>query len=99
MVPARSNEFDPPHREHYHFDQEPPVLPTLDVGLSVLALAVPDWQVKHLEIAFRSAKNEIEISERVQPAEVGTVRGDDLILLPSQHLRAAQRILDLLAQK
>ena len=73
--------------------------PSLDVCFPVGAFGIPDRKIHKLEIVFRGSKEQIEIAERIEVAEVRTVGGNGVIRPLAEGLGAAQRVFDVLAQQ
>src|ERR1700722_77758 len=73
--------------------------PTLDVGFSVDAFTVPDRQIDDLHIEMRRAKNQVEIAEGIEVAEIGAVVRDHLILGAAQDFCSAKRVFNALPQQ
>jgi hypothetical protein len=94
-----SYEFQPPQRESEHPQQQPSVRPALDIGLPVSPFVIAHRHVDDLEVELGRTKYQIEVAERIEIAEVGSVGGDRIVVGPAQNLGAAQRILDVLAEQ
>src|ERR1043165_6900940 len=96
---AGSYELQPPRRIDDHAQQQKPVLPPTDVCLAVRASAVANREIDDAMVQLGGAEEQIEVAERVKVAEIGPIGGNALIVFAPQHLGAAQRVLDGLAQK
>src|SRR5258708_20078669 len=75
------------------------MLPPLNVCLSVNPFFIADWEVENLQIQFARTEEKIEIAERIEIAEVGSIFRDLLIIGFGQHFRSAKCILDVLSQQ
>ena len=73
--------------------------PPADVRGPVPARAVANRQIDDLESKFRRAEQEVEVSERVELAEVRAVGGDQFVISPCKHLGSAERVFHRLAQQ
>src|SRR5262249_15534526 len=73
--------------------------PALDVSFPINALLVAYRLLNDLQIILCGAENQVEISERIDLAEVGSIGGDHVIISPAEHLGSAQRVLDALAKQ
>ncbi len=51
------------------------------------------------QIQFRRAEDQIEIAERIEIAEIGTVPRNGLVIRAEENLGAAKRVLDILAKQ
>src|SRR5581483_2129286 len=87
-----------PEREHGPLQQQPAVPEARDLRLAVRARVVADGQVDDLQVQPRRAEQQVEVAERVEVAEVRAPRGDLLVAVPLERLRAAERVLHRLAE-
>src|SRR5208282_3408566 len=98
-LPVPLDELETHAGEHHHSDQQPAVSPARDVGLAVSALCVANRHVNDLQIELGSAEDEIEIAEWIELPEVASISRDQVVVLSTQHLGAAKRVLDFLSQQ
>src|SRR6266540_5512021 len=68
-----SHELQPPCGERHHTEQQPGMSPALNIGRAVGALTVPNGQVDDAQREPCRAEQQVEVPERVEVAEVGTV--------------------------
>ena len=73
--------------------------PPLDVGVAVCPLAIPDGKIHDSEIISCCAEEDIEIAERIEVAKIGTIGGNQFIVSATEHLGAAQSVLNALAEQ
>src|SRR4051794_9829112 len=64
------DELDPPRGEHAHLQQEPAMAPALDVGLAVGPFPIADRQFDDLETELGRPEQQVEVTERIEVAEV-----------------------------
>src|SRR5262249_50098002 len=65
--------------EHQHAQQQPTMLPAMDVGGPVGAGSIADGQLQDAQVEFGRAKEQIEIAERIEVAEITPVPGDEVV--------------------
>ncbi len=71
----------------------------LDLGSAIGTVFITDGHLKHFQIKFHRAENQIKITERVEIAEIMAI-GSKLIIMMLEHdLGPAQGVLKALAQK
>ena len=51
-----------------------------------------DRRLDDLEVLLGRAEDQVEIAERIEVAEIAALRAPTLVVLPQQHLGAAQRV-------
>ena len=73
--------------------------PALDIGFSVRPFPVTYRQVHDSEVQSGRAEDQVEIAERIDLAEVGTVGRDPLVICLAQNLGPAQRVLNTLTEQ
>src|SRR5580765_7902565 len=73
--------------------------PTLDVGRAVLTRTVANRNFYDLQLELRSSEEQVEVSERVEIAEVGAVMRDPCIVGFPQDLGPTQGVLDRLPKQ
>src|SRR5665213_1620495 len=82
-----------------HPQQQHAMAPAPDIGFAPHALLVSHWQVDDLQVVLGGSEQQVEISEGIDFTEIRPVRGNRAIVLLAQHLGAAQRILEVLAEQ
>src|SRR5262249_51265918 len=96
---CRLLEFQPPRCEDDHPQQKETVPPALDLRRAIPAFAVADRQIGNLQIELCRAEQQVEVSERIEIAEVCAVGRYQLVVGAPQHFRAAERVLDALTEE
>src|SRR4029453_711754 len=92
-------ELEPLQRDAAHAEEQQPVTEPADLGLSVGAVVIANRQVDEPEVQARGAEQEIEVSEGIEVAEVRAARLDALVVPLEEHLGAAERVGDPLAEE
>src|SRR5207237_8177964 len=82
-----------------HAEEEPPIGEAGDVGRPVGALAIADGNLHDAEVELGRAEDEIEVAEGIEVAEMRPARREPRVVLAPDHLGAAQRVLDRLADE
>src|SRR5205085_792854 len=65
--------LQPPCRKPRHAQQQPAMFPARDVRLAVSARVVADRQIDDPRVQFRRAKQQVEIAERIEVAEISAI--------------------------
>src|SRR3984893_14694564 len=76
--------------EPHHFQQQPAVAKARDLGLAEGARLVVDRGLDDFEILLCGAEDQIEIAERIEIAEIVALPRQHFVVLPQEHLGAAQ---------
>src|SRR5512136_1260761 len=69
-----------------------------DVSTPITAFSVPDRHFHHLEVEFRSSKDEVKVPEGIKVSEIAAVRLNPLVVLVEQRLGAAQGVFESLIE-
>ena len=92
MISSRSNGLELAIGEPHHFQQQPAVPKTRDLGLAESARLVMDRRFDDFQVLLRRAEDQIEVAERIEIAEIVALPRQHLVVLSQQHLGAAQRV-------
>src|SRR5438552_2996365 len=93
------DELQPHCCEGRHTQQQPAVPPALNVGFAISAGLVTNRQIEDAQVEFCRAKQQVEIAERIEIAEIRAMARDGLVVFSEEHLGAAERVLDRLAKQ
>ena len=71
----------------------------MDIGGTVGPLLVANGHFENFEIELGRSEQQVEISEWIEFAEIGSVRCDTFIVSSEQHFRPTERVLDPFAEQ
>src|SRR5690348_15375964 len=93
------SEFDFPQCVEGHAQQKPAVTETADVGFAVASRAVMDRYLDNFQVEPRRAKEQVEITKRIEVAKVASIARDLFVIHTRHAFRSTKRIFKSLAKK